>query len=210
MKRKKTQCLVVLFAVGSLVAESNPDQASNPSATYPKNSKGEITVQGCLAKATGDYILVQTDPGNTFKLEKGSRNIKLGPHLGEQVVVTGWKSATLSTSSDALNRAGPPSSVTLMVTSLRTLAKECTVREVTGSAVPAPVAEAELELSSTPGDADIEIDGKFVGNTVSTISIAAGEHNLVVKKSGYKPWEKTISVTGGRVKVHADLQPESR
>jgi hypothetical protein len=152
--------------------------------------------------------LTQTDPGNTFKLEKVTHGLKLGPHLGEQVVVTGWKSPTLSTSSDALNRAGPPSSVTLMVASIRTVAEECTVREVSASAVSAP--GAEVEVSSTPGDADIEVDGNFVGNTVSTISVAAGHHKLVVKKNGYKPWEKTITVTSGRVRVHAELEAESK
>lgn len=188
MKEKTIPFLAVWLAVGSLMAGSSPDQSNRPTTAQSKNSGAEITVQGCLGRAAGDYILTQTDPGNTFKLEKGTHGIKLGPHLGEQVVVTGWKSPTLSTSSDALNRAGPPSSVTLMVVSIRTVAKECTAREVSASAVSGP--EAELEVSSTPEDAEIELDGNFVGNTVSTIGVAAGQHKMVVKKKGYKPWER--------------------
>lgn len=210
MKRKAIQFLVTLFAAASLMAQSAPDPLGRPNPPHSKKSKGEITVQGCLGRATGDYILTQTDPGNSFKLEKANRKLKLGPHLGEQVLVTGWKSPTLSSSSDALNRAGPPSSVTLMVTSISTVEKECTPREVTASAVAGPVTGAELEVSSTPEDADIEVDGNFVGNTLSTISVATGQHTLLVRKSGYKPWERTIAVTTGRVKVHAELQPASR
>ena len=210
MKTKTIQVLVILLAAASLMARSTPHPSGSPNSPRSKTPKGEITLQGCLGRATGDYILTQTDPGNTFKLEKGNRKLKLGPHLGEQVLVTGWKSPTLSSSSDALNRAGPPSSVTLMVTSISTIEKECTQREVTASAASAPVAEAELEVSSTPEDADIELDGNFVGNTMSTISVATGQHRLVVRKKGYKPWERTIAVSTGRVKVHAELEPASR
>lgn len=166
-------------------------------------------MQGCLSTAAGDYILMQTDPGNSYELE-GSRKIKLGPHLGEQVEVTGWESPSLSTSSDVANRLGSPSSVTIMVASIRMIAKECTVREVTANPVAAPVSGAQLHISSTPTDADIEIDGNFVGSTPSTVGVAAGQHQLVVKKSGYKPWEKKIAVSSGQVKVDAVLEAESK
>jgi hypothetical protein len=106
---------------------------------------------------------MQTDPGNSYELE--SRKIKLGSHLGEQVEVTGWESPFLSTSSDTVNRQGSPSSVTIMVTSIRTIAKRFTL---IANPVVAPVSEAQLHISSTPTDADIEIDGNFVGNTPST------------------------------------------
>jgi RNase P/RNase MRP subunit p29 len=210
MKTKTIQALVILLAVGSLKAQSASDPSGSANTRHSKPSKGEITLQGCLGRATGDYILTQTDPGNTFKLEKANRKLKLGPHLGEQVLVTGWKSPTLSSSSDALNRAGPPSSVTLMVTSISTVEKECTAREVTVGAAAGPVTGAELEVSSTPDDADVEIDGNFVGNTMSTIIVASGQHKVAVRKSGYKPWERTIAVTSGRVKVHAELEPEAK
>ena len=82
-------------------------------------------MQGCLSTASGDYILMQTDPGNSYEPE--SRKIKLDSHLGEQVEVTGWESPSLSTSSDIVNRQGSPSSVTIMVTSIGTIAKRCTL-----------------------------------------------------------------------------------
>jgi len=210
MKMKGIPFLVVLFAVSSLMAQSAPDRSGSANKASSKNSKSEITVQGCLGRSTGDYILIQTDPGNTYELEKGSRRMKLGPHLGEQVEVTGWKSPSLSTSSDSLNRFGAPSSVTIMVTSIRTIEKECTAREVTENPVAAAASGAQLQVSSTPDGADIEMDGKFVGHTTSTVGVAPGEHQLVVRKSGYKPWEKKIAVSSGQVKVDAVLEPESK
>ena len=201
----------VVFAVSSLMAQSDPHQSGIASKAHSKDSK-DVTVQGCVAISFGDYVLVQTDPGNTYELEKGSRKIKLGPHLGEHVEVTGSERPSLSTSSDVLGgRMGSPSSVTIVVTSIRTIEKRCTATgEAGASAVAAPDSGAQLRISSTPADADIEIDGNFVGNTPSTVGVAAGQHQLVVKKSGYKPWEKKIAVSSGQVKVDAVLEAESK
>jgi PEGA domain-containing protein len=92
-----------------------------------------------------------------------------------------------------------------MVTSIRTIERRCTATGESAS----PVAGAQVRISSTPADADVEIDGNFVGNTPSTVSVAAGQHQLIVKKAGYKPWEKQISVSSGEVRVNAVLEAES-
>ena len=70
-------------------------------------------------------------------------------------------------------------------------------------------ATAELEVSSTPDGADIEIDGNFVGSTPSTVGVVAGPHQLSVKKAGFKPWERKITVSSGHVKVDATLDAQS-
>ncbi len=64
----------------------------------------------------------------------------------------------------------------------------------------------KINVASTPDGADIEIDGSFVGNTPSIVELAAGEHVVVVKKSGYKSWERKLKVTGGEVKLTAELE----
>lgn len=201
----------VLFAFSSLMAQSDPHQSGIASKAHSKDSK-DVTVQGCVAISFGgSYVLMQFDPGNTYELEKGSRKIKLGPHLGEHVEVTGWERPSLSTSSDIFSRIGSASSVTIMVTSIRTIEKRCTATgEAGASPVAAPDSGAQLRISSTPSDADIEIDGNFVGNTPSTVGVAAGQHQLVVRKSGYKPWEKKIAVSSGQAKVDAVLEVESK
>jgi len=76
------------------------------------------------------------------------------------------------------------------------------------NAAPAP-AQASFAIDSTPTGADIEIDGAFVGNTPSTISLAPGSHQIVVKKKGFTDWTRKLSVTGGTIHLSAELEPES-
>src|ERR1700733_8200113 len=70
-------------------------------------------------------------------------------------------------------------------------------------------ATAELEVSSTPDGADIEIDGNFVGSTPSTVGVGAGPHQLSVKKAGFKSWERKITVSSGHIKMDATLEAQS-
>jgi hypothetical protein len=77
------------------------------------------------------------------------------------------------------------------------------------AAAPAPLAstQASLVIDSTPPGADIEIDGAFVGNTPSAVSIASGSHTIAAKKKGFTDWTKNLNVTGGTVHLNADLEP---
>jgi hypothetical protein len=62
-------------------------------------------------------------------------------------------------------------------------------------------------VKSTPEGAEISIDGKFVGSTPSTLRLAAGEHNISIEKSGFKSWQRTMTVnTSGSVTVDATLE----
>ena len=66
---------------------------------------------------------------------------------------------------------------------------------------------AKLQIDSTPPGADIEIDGSFVGNTPSEVQIAEGDHMVVIRKVGFKTWERKIkSSTGSSVHVGAELE----
>jgi hypothetical protein len=67
-------------------------------------------------------------------------------------------------------------------------------------------ASPKLSVASTPDGADIEIDGSSVGNTPSTVDVAAGEHVVKVTKSGYKPWERKLKVAGGEIHLTAELE----
>jgi len=181
---KKTAYLAVLCAVFLLVGWSDAKQLSSQSRN-PSSSRGDITVQGCVAMSTGYYILMRTEPGSTYNLEEGSRTIKLGSYLGEQVDVTCWESPQLSNSSSVFYSTAP-SAVTVMVMSIKTLAERCTEGEISASADSSLVSGAELDLSSTPADAEIEIDGNFVGHTTSIVGVSAGDHQVIVKKRGYQ------------------------
>jgi hypothetical protein len=66
--------------------------------------------------------------------------------------------------------------------------------------------QAEIEVVSSPAGADIEIDGNFVGSTPSSLTATPGQHQVVVKKAGYESWQRKVLVTGGHVRLNAQLE----
>ncbi len=64
---------------------------------------------------------------------------------------------------------------------------------------------ATVAISSAPAGAEISVDGNFVGNTPSSLSIPAGEHLVAVNKTGFQNWERKIKVSGGNVNLAAEL-----
>ena len=114
---------VLLFVF--LSAAFSVAQDSNTGAQAPNNSKPDknwITVQGCVTRATGDYVLIKENPGNSFELQPTAK-IHLHDYLGQRVEVSGPQSPTLSSSTDASRRSASP--VTITVKSIKTLDKEC-------------------------------------------------------------------------------------
>jgi hypothetical protein len=70
-----------------------------------------------------------------------------------------------------------------------------------------PSTSAKVQLESTPPGADIQLDGSFVGNTPSDVQVADGEHSIVVKKSGFKDWERKLKVNAGStIHLNAELE----
>jgi hypothetical protein len=63
---------------------------------------------------------------------------------------------------------------------------------------------ARVHITSSPSGGEIYVDGKFVGNTPSDITIAAGEH-IVKITSGGKEWSRAIRIMEGEIRVHAEL-----
>jgi hypothetical protein len=77
---------------------------------------------------------------------------------------------------------------------------------VLAPAAAASPAQASLVIESTPPGADIEVDGSFVGNTPSTVSVAPGTHEIAVKKKGFTDWGRKLNVTGGSVHLSAEME----
>lgn len=65
---------------------------------------------------------------------------------------------------------------------------------------------SDVSVTSNPSGAEIEVDGAFVGDTPSTITITAGDHTISLKKPGFTPWERTVKVSGGKIQITAELQ----
>lgn len=69
--------------------------------------------------------------------------------------------------------------------------------------------KGRLQVVSSVPDAEVFIDGKFVGNAPSTVPLSAGDHTVEVKASKFADWKRTLSVTDGSdLNVKAALQPQ--
>jgi hypothetical protein len=113
--------------------------------------------------------------------------LKLKPLDGKQAVISETPNATSTQTEPPLtsdkSQAGPPI-------------------ESGPAAQPASV-----NVKSTPSGADINVDGKFMGSTPSTIQLAPGEHQVSVEKEGLRPWQRTMTVSaGGSIMIDAMLE----
>jgi len=74
---------------------------------------------------------------------------------------------------------------------------------------PSPTGNGRLQVVSSVGDAEVYLDGKFLGNAPSTVPLPAGDHTVEVKVEKFSEWKRTISVTeGSDLNVKATLQPQ--
>lgn len=77
-------------------------------------------------------------------------------------------------------------------------------------ATPTPAVSGELctiEVRSLPEAAEVEIDGKFVGNTPTTLKLPPGDYEVVVKKAGYGEWKRVVrAIAGSELRLVAELE----
>jgi hypothetical protein len=69
----------------------------------------------------------------------------------------------------------------------------------------ASVQQASIAVDASVPNCDIEIDGNFVGNTPSTLTLMPGKHAVVVKKVGFQDWSRSLTVGTGTVRLSADM-----
>jgi hypothetical protein len=79
------------------------------------------------------------------------------------------------------------------------------VVESVAASTHAVVTVAGITVDSSMPNCDIEVDGDFVGNTPSTINLAPGKHQIVVKKTGYQDWSRSMMVGTGTVRLSAEM-----
>jgi hypothetical protein len=116
----------VLVLSGSFLVAQDSYPANN-NRQEVKDSKGQITVTGCVSRSSGDYTLIKQNPPMTYELQ-GSHGVKLRNYFGQRVEVTGTESPTMSSSSDAMNKTGSAAPTTITVRSIRTIDKDCPQR----------------------------------------------------------------------------------
>ena len=76
---------------------------------------------------------------------------------------------------------------------------------------PSTMQLGSLVISTSPGDAQVFVDDEFVGQTttgaVTINALIPDEYDVVVKKSGFRPWAKTVELLPGeRRELTATLQ----
>jgi hypothetical protein len=68
---------------------------------------------------------------------------------------------------------------------------------------------SSVVIKSTPPGADIMVDEKFMGNTPSTLRLPAGDHRIKLEKSGFRTWERLLTVgadTSSNIDANLDAQ----
>ena len=93
----------------------------------------------------------------------------------------------------------------------------CKIRQPPAAAPPPVRAQSGLaqntlekvrcNFTSTPPGADITIDGSYVGNTPSEISLTTGRHVVQIAMVGFGEWKRELTVSSdSAVNVAANLQ----
>jgi PEGA domain len=85
------------------------------------------------------------------------------------------------------------------------MAKFAKVSPTSVETASAPSTVSALTVEANVPNCDIEVDGSFVGSTPSTLNLAPGKHEIVVKKTGYQDWSRSMMVGTGTVRLSAEM-----
>lgn len=67
-----------------------------------------------------------------------------------------------------------------------------------------------LRFTSTPTNAEVDVDGEYWGGTPTSdlTRLSPGQHTILVRKVNFEPWERKITIAPGDDRtINADLQP---
>jgi hypothetical protein len=153
------------------------------SMTVKVSKSGYLSEQMTLTEGPFEWVAVNgRHHGNYFLLKSGRFDIKLDP--------VSYGGAPVET----IGHDGPlrPASAATV------LAKEADSHMPDGSVV----------IASDPPGAEIYVDGKFVGQTPSTIHLASGPHRVEVKSEGKQAWARDLEVLkDSQLTLHPVLTP---
>ena len=63
-----------------------------------------------------------------------------------------------------------------------------------------------VEIAAEPGDAEIYLDGKFVGTTTMEVRLPPGTYKIEIRRPGFKPWTRDLAVADYSTRVTALLE----
>jgi len=183
----------------TVVAIGNPAQGMQNTVT-----KGIVSAVGPKPDA-GNGTWIQTDaainPGNSG-----------GPLLntrGEVIGINTQKRFTEHGTSDADDR--PLQGIGFALSSSDLLQILQRFYPDTGPSVPSleaqPTGSGSVVISCESAGAEIYVDGRFVGQTPSTIPLPTGSHHVVIKAAGKKEWECDLEVVkDSQLSLHPVLE----
>lgn len=183
----------------TVVAIGNPAQGMQNTVT-----KGIVSAVGTRPDA-GNGTWIQTDaainPGNSG-----------GPLLdtrGEVIGINTQKRFTEHGTNAVDDR--PLQGIALALSSSDLLQILRRFYPNTASSAPAsavePTGTGGVTISCESPGAEIYVDGKFVGQTPSTIPLTTGTHHIVIKATGKKEWERDLEVVkDSQLSLHPVLE----
>lgn len=153
--------------------------------TLKVSMEGYVTQQITMTEGPFEWVAVTgRHHGNYFLLRSDHFNVKLEPVALKMS----------DESSSDLEHAGPLRPAAEI--SLRTDDK------------PHSTQTAVVQIKSDPPDAEIYIDGKFVGETPSTLNLTSGTRHIELKAPGRKTWERDLEVLqDSHLTLHPTLDP---
>ena len=160
----------------------------NPSHGMPNTvTKGIVSAVGRNREA-GRGTWIQTDaainPGN-------SGGPLLNAH-GDVIGINTLKALSIQGSEGGVALQGI--GFALSASDLIQLLRRFYPQSVVSPAPAQPVAVGTLRITSDPTGAEIYLDGRFVGQTPSTIPTPTGTHKIELRSSGKKDWARELEV----------------
>jgi hypothetical protein len=68
---------------------------------------------------------------------------------------------------------------------------------ITTTALPPTIRKVSVLIESNPTNADIEVDGVYVGATPVQLSLKEGVHFVRISREGRIPWERSVKAYNG-------------
>lgn len=148
-----------------------------------------------------DYIVLLDHEGGKGFIRKDNK-VAVFNKDGDSIVSHSTSSLgnAVKDACEAINRDWPSSAAKLRAPA------PASPTLVPAAATSTSPSKGTISVNSVPPNADIELDGSFVGTTPSAVDVTPGDHEVVIKKSGYQPWQRKMKVMNGSISVNAELE----
>jgi hypothetical protein len=164
----------------TVIAIGNPSQGFQNTVT-----KGIVSAIGAMSSEPGTWVQTDTaiNPGNSG-----------GPLLNSAGEVVG-----ITTQKKFMSRDGRPLQGIGFALSSRDLLNVLrrfypNMENLAPRTIPSQSGTGTVLIASDSPGADIFVDDNFVGNTPSTLTLAAGPHNVRIESPNHVPWSRQVQL----------------